>query len=141
MPRTGSHRPLNAVDIALRIAIVALSLSTAWIHLTLGGTLFTLNATGFVVGAVAMVIPGAFASRFRWLIRLGLAGYAAMTIAAWLIQPVFYSTAYIAKAIEVALICLLAIDFFRRDGNPIEHVRHAVRWLLARPHGPASGGR
>ena len=114
-------------------------MGTAYIHLTLGGVLFTLNAIGYVVGAVAMVIPLGIAVRYRWLIRIGLAGYAATTIVGWAIDPIFYSTAYLAKAIEVALITLLGIDFARRDGNPIERIRREIQSLLGRPHGPASG--
>ena len=132
-------RPLSDADIVLRVAIVALTLATAYIHLTLGGLLFTLNAVGYAAGAVAMVAPLAIAVRYRWLVRIGLAGYAVVTIAGWVIDPVFYSTAYLAKAIEVALIALLALDFARRDGNPIERTRDEIRSLLARPQGPASG--
>ena len=139
MPETRLSRPLGVVDIVLRVAIVALTFGTAYIHLTLGGVLFTLNAIGYFVGALAMVIPLGNAVRYRWLIRIGLAGYAATTIAGWAIDPIFYSTAYLAKAIEVALITLLAVDFARRDGNPIELIRRGIRSLLARPHGPASG--
>src|SRR5262245_29233060 len=136
-PRLG--RPLGEADIFLRVAIVALALGTAQIHLTLGGPLFTLNAIGYLVGAAAMAVPIGIAVRYRWLIRIGLAGYAATTIAGWLIDPVFYSTAYLAKVIEVFLITLLAVDFARRDGNPIERVRDELRSLFGRPHGPASG--
>ena len=139
MSQTRSSRPLSDADIVLRVAIVALTLATAYIHLTLGGLLFTLNAIGYLVGAAAMVVPIALGVRYRWLVRLGLAGYAATTIVGWAIDPIFYSTAYVAKGIELALIALLAIDFFRRDGNPIDRIRHEIRSLLARPHGPASG--
>lgn len=128
-------RPLSDADIVLRVAIVALTLATAYIHSTLGGQLFTLNAIGYVVSAIAMVVPVDIAIRYRWLVRIGLAGYAATTIAAWVLQPAFYQTAYLAKGIELALIALLAIDFARRDGNPIDRIRS----LFARPHGPASG--
>ena len=124
----------------MRVAIVALTLGTSYIHLTLGGVLFTLNAIGYFAGAVAMVIPLGIAVRYRWLIRIGLAGYAATTFVGWVIDPVFYSTAYVAKVIEVALIILLAIDFARRDGNPIEVIRREIRSLLTRPQGPASAG-
>ena len=132
-------RPLSDADIVLRVAIVALTLGTAWIHLTLGGLLFTLNGIGYIVAAVAMVIPLAIAVHYRWLIRIGLAGYAVTTIAAWAIDPIFYPTAYLAKGIEVALIALLAIDFGRRDGDPVERIRHEIQSLLARPRGSASG--
>lgn len=139
MSTTRFSRPLSDADIVLRVAIVALALGTAYIHMTLGGDLFNLNAIGYVVGAAAMVVPIAIAVRYRWLIRIGLAGYAATTITAWAIGGPYYSTAYLAKAIELALIALLAIDFARRDGNPIELIRHEIRSLLARPNGRASG--
>jgi hypothetical protein len=52
---------------------------------------------------------------------------------AWAIQGPFFATAYLAKAIEVALIVLLVIDFVRFDGNPIvvarRELRGGVAWL------------
>ncbi len=119
-------RPFSAVDAALRLAIVGLTLGTAYIHSTLGGLLFTLNAFGYVVAAAAMLAPLAIASRHRWFIRLGLMGYAATTIVGWAITGPYYSTAYVAKAIEVALIVVLAIDFVRFDGNPVAKVRAEI---------------
>ena len=65
-------RPFGAL---LTAAIVGLTLATAYIHLTLGGLLFTLNALGYFTAAVAMVVPLALAVRFRWFVRLGLMGY------------------------------------------------------------------
>ena len=75
-----SRTSLRPSDVALRALIVALALGTAYIHSTLGGLLFTLNAIGYVTAAVAIVIPLALAVRFRWVVRLGLIGYAATTI-------------------------------------------------------------
>ena len=124
-PRS-SLRPL---DVIIRIAIVGLTLGTAYIHSTLGGLLFTLNATGYVVAALAVVIPLGLAVRFRWFIRLGLMGYAATAILAWAVQGPYYTTAYIAKAIEVALIVLLAVDFARMDGNPIKVAKSELALL------------
>ncbi|HEY6571277.1 MAG TPA: hypothetical protein VIZ22_13365 [Candidatus Limnocylindrales bacterium] len=123
---------LTVAGVALRFGIVALTLGTAYIHSTLGGLLFTLNATGYVVAAVAMIVPLALAVRFRWFIRLGLMGYAATAIVMWAIQGPYYSTAYIAKAIEVALIFLLAIDFLRADGNPVTVVRREIALGLSK---------
>ena len=88
---------LRPADVAIRVAIVGLALATGYIHSTLGGLLFTLNAVGYVVAAIAMVIPLALAVRFRWAIRLGLMGYAATTIIGWALQGPYYSTAYLAK--------------------------------------------
>ena len=134
-------RSFAATDAAIRIAIVGLALGTAYIHSMLGGLLFTLNATGYVVFAIAMAAPIAPASRFRWLTRIGLVGYAATTILGWAITGPYYSTAYVAKAIEVALIVLVAIDFVRFDGNPVAKVRSEIAsgfaWLKSRRAEPA----
>jgi hypothetical protein len=114
---------LRVSDVLIRLGIVGLALATGYIHSTLGGLLFTLNALGYLVAAVAIIVPLALAVRFRWIVRLGLIGYAASTIIGWAIQGPFYSTAYLAKGIEVALIVLVAIDFARMDGNPVTVVR------------------
>ena len=121
-----SRTPLRASDVALRAVIVGLALATGYIHSTLGGLLFTLNAVGYAVAAVAVIVPLALAVRFRWVIRLGLIGYAAATIIGWALQGPYYQTAYIAKAIEVALIVLVAVDFARMDGNPITVVKREL---------------
>ena len=121
-----SPTTLRASDVLIRAGIVALALATGYIHLTLGGLLFTLNALGYFTAAVAMVIPLALAVRFRWVVRLGLIGYAATTIIAWAIQGPYFQLAYIAKGIEVALIVLVAIDFARMDGNPITVIKREL---------------
>ena len=121
-----SRTALRPADVAIRVAIVALALTTGYIHYTLGGLLFTLNALGYLTAAVAMVIPLALAVRFRWFIRIGLMGYAATAIVAWAIMGPYFSTAYIAKAVEVSLIVLLAIDFARHDGSPVSVVRREL---------------
>jgi hypothetical protein len=126
-----ARTPLRASDVALRVAIVALALTTGYIHSTLGGVLFTLNAVGYLTAAIAMVIPLALAVRFRWVIRIGLIGYASTTIIGWAIQGPYYETAYIAKAVEVALIVLVAIDFARMDGNPVAVVKRELGSLAA----------
>jgi hypothetical protein len=137
-----SRTALRPADVAIRAAIVALALATGYIHYTLGGVLFTLNAAGYAVAALAMVIPLALAVRFRWVIRLGLIGYAATAIVMWAIQGPYYSTAYIAKGIEVALIVLLAVDFARHDGNPLSVVRRelAAFSALVTGRGTAAAG-
>jgi len=127
-----TDRDLTVAGVALRFGIVALTLGTAYIHSTLGGLLFTLNATGYAVAAIAMIVPVALAIRFRWIVRIGLIGYAATAIFMWAIQGPYYTTAYIAKAIEVALIFLLVVDFLRADGNPVNVVKREARAGLAK---------
>ena len=141
-PLFASPISLRPADVAIRAAIVALALSTAYIHSTLGGLLFTLNAVGYVVAAIAMVVPLAIAVRFRWVVRVGLVGYAATAILAWAVMGPYFSTAYVAKAIEVALIVTLAIDFARHDGNPVVVVRRELAALtnLVTRRGPVATG-
>jgi len=117
-----ARTPLRISDVVIRAAIVGLALATGYIHLKLGGLLFTLNALGYFTAA-AMAVPLALAVRFRWFIRLGLMGYAATTIIAWALQGPYFQLAYIAKGIEVTLIALLVIDFARHDGNPVNVVK------------------
>ena len=138
-----SRAPLRASDVVIRAAIVALTLATGYIHFTLGGLLFTLNALGYFVASMAMIVPLALAVRFRWIVRVGLIGYAATAIVAWAVMGPYFSTAYIAKAIEIALIVLLAIDFARHDGNPLALVRRelaAFASLIGRRSGTAGAG-
>jgi hypothetical protein len=135
-----TRTPLRASDVVIRAAIVGLALATGYTHSTLGGLLFTLNAVGYAVAAVAMIVPLALAVRFRWVVRLGLIGYAATTIIGWALQGPYYQTAYIAKAIEVVLIVLVAVDFARMDGNPVAVVKRelsAFNDLIARRRGAA----
>jgi hypothetical protein len=127
-----SRSNLRPLDVIIRIAIVALVLGTAYIHSTLGGLLFTLNAIGYVVAAVAIAVPLGIAIRFRWFVRLGLMGYAATAIVAWAVQGPYYSTAYLAKAIELLLIVLLAVDFARMDGNPVKLVKGELSLLVSK---------
>ena len=138
-----TRTPLRLSDVVIRAAIVGLALATGYIHLTLGGLLFTLNAIGYFTAAAAMVVPLALAVRFRWFIRLGLIGYAATTIIAWAIQGPYFQLAYIAKGIEVALIATLVIDFARMDGNPVDVVKREIANLngfVAKVRGTAGAG-
>ena len=113
--------------VLIRTAIVALTVATGWIHLNLGGPLFTLNGLGYLVAAGAMIAPLAIAIRFRWFIRLGLIGYAATAIVAWYLTGPRYDVAYVAKAIEVVLIGLLALEVWAYDGNPLRRVRRVLQ--------------
>lgn len=105
-------------DIALRAGIVALTLGTGYIHSTLGGLMFTLNAVGYLVLAVAMVAPIPSLGNLRWLTRVGLIGYTATTVVGWYLFGPRYDTAYVAKGIELVLITLLVVESYHVDGSP-----------------------
>ena len=117
-----SDKDLTVAGVALRFGIVALALGTAYIHSTLGGLLFTLNAVGYAVFAIAMIVPISLAVQLPLGRPPRPHRLRATTIVGWAIQGPYYSTAYIAKGIEVALIVLVAIDFLRADGNPVVKV-------------------
>jgi hypothetical protein len=113
----------------LTAAIVALTLATAYIHFTLGGVLFTLNALGYVGLAMAMVvaaIPFPYVDRVSWLPRVGLAGFTAVTIGAYLVIGPYFGLGWTAKAIEVGILVLLAVDVIRVYGSPAGLVRAAL---------------
>ena len=114
----------------LTAAIVGLTLATANIHLGLGGLLFTLNGLGYL-GLAALVVIGAVSpmrivQRFSWFPRVALMGYAAMTIAGYLVMGPYFTLGFIAKGIEVALIAVLVVDVIRVYGSPMGLVRAAL---------------
>jgi hypothetical protein len=120
------NRALGRVDpvtIVLRAGIVALTLATAYIHSTLGGMLFTLNALGYAALAVAMIVPISFVAQRRLVVRLALAGFTAMTIVGYLLIGPYFQLGFITKGIEVALLAVLAVDTFRTHGGPVSIAR------------------
>ena len=120
----------RAAGAVLTAVIVALTAATAYIHLGLGGVMFTLNGLGYlglagliVIGAAA---PFALVERFSWFPRVALVGYTAMTIAGYLIIGPYFNLGWIAKGIEVALIAALVVDILRVYRSPMGLVRSAL---------------
>lgn len=108
MPMTTTPR------ILLTGVILELTIATACIHLTLGGTLFLLNGLGYLaLGAAylaAALLPWPAVRRLGWLPRAGLAAYAAMTIAAYLVTGPYFTLGWLTKGIELAIVLLLIAD-------------------------------
>jgi hypothetical protein len=120
----------RAAGVVLTTAIVALTAATANIHLGLGSVLFTLNGLGYL-GLAALIVIGAAApfalvERFSWFPRVALIGFAAMTIAGYLVMGPYFDLGWIAKGIEVALISLVVVDIFRVYGSLMGLVRSAL---------------
>jgi hypothetical protein len=65
----------------------------------------------------------------RWLVRLALMGFTAMTIGGWLLFGARFQLAYIDKAIETGLVAVLAFELWQVDGGPIGIARQARRLL------------
>ena len=131
----GSAAHLRPSTVALRASVLILALATAAIHASLGGMLFLANAAGYAVLALAMVAPGP-AARWRWLIRLALIGFTALTIGGWIAFGPRFGLAYLDKAIEIALIGALLVEQWRSDGGSVgvyRRLRHLVRGVATRP--------
>ena len=137
----------RAYGAALTLGIVALASTTAYVHLTLGGLLFLLNGLGYA-GLIVLVIFGAMpfsplAARFDWFPRLALVGYAAMTIAGYLVIGPYFALGWITKGIELALIALVMADVIRVYGSLPAFGRRAIGTLVG-PDGlrpiPRRGG-
>jgi len=142
MHRTQAETRPTAIIV---IAMVELTLTTAFIHLTLGGLLFTLNAIGYVMLAAAMVViatvPHSLVRRFDWVPRFGLAAYTLATIGGYVVMGPYFNLGWVAKAIEVAILTLLVADVMGAYGSPSELIRAARRSIgldrEARPVRPA----
>jgi hypothetical protein len=123
---TQRHRGPQPFTVVMRAAIVGLTLATAAIHASLGGTLFLMNAIGYTALAIALVMPGPVA-RVRWLTRWALIGFTAVTVGGWLMFGARFDLAYLDKGIEVALIALVLLESWIVDGGPLGAVRRARR--------------
>lgn len=108
MPMTTTPR------ILLTGVILELTLATAYIHLTLGGTLFLLNAAGYLaLGAAYLAVsavPMPAVRRLSWLPRVGLAAFASVTILAYLVTGPYFTLGWVTKGIEVAIVLLVIAD-------------------------------
>jgi hypothetical protein len=120
------HDRYPVASIALRATTAGLALATAWIHLGLGGLMFTANASGFAVLALALVIPGSFADQYRWAPRIAMAAFSAATIVGWVLFGARYETGYLATGIEVAIVAIVAIDLLLAYGGPLATARRIM---------------
>ena len=100
--------------ILLTGVILELTLATAIIHFSLGGTLFLLNAMGYLaLGAVYLVaasVPMPVIRRLGWLPRAGLAAFSSVTIVAYLVVGPYFTLGWVTKGIEVAIVMLVIAD-------------------------------
>jgi hypothetical protein len=109
------QRTGRTAHLVLNLAIVELTLTTAYIHLSLGGALFTLNAAGYAALAMAIIVtslwPVGLIGRLAWVPRVALAAYTVATIMGYLVMGPYFALGWIAKAVEVAILTLLAADW------------------------------
>ena len=100
--------------ILLTGVILELTLATTIIHFNLGGTLFLLNAAGYLaLGAAylaAVAVPVPALRRLGWLPRIGLAAYASVTIVAYLAMGPYFALGWLTKGVELAIVMLVIAD-------------------------------
>jgi hypothetical protein len=133
----------RVVSRVLTSVMLVLALATAYVHLTLGGTIFLLNAIGYFVlaaGIAATAMPVPLFRRLRWLPRLGLAGFALLTIGAYLVIGPYSLLGLSIKAIEVALIGLVAADLINWYGSASRLERRPRIGPADRTVGQPAGG-
>ena len=94
--------------------ILELTLATAFIHFTLGGTIFLLNAAGYLALGIAYLaaatVPMPAVHRLGWLPRAGLAAFASVTIVAYLLIGPYFTLGWVTKGIELAIVLLVIAD-------------------------------
>lgn len=106
---TSSSTPTN---VALRIGIVALTLVTALVHLSLNfpDPVFILNGLGYLTLLSALYLPIPQIASYRNFVRWVLIGYTMLTVILWVAIGLRNLTGYITTLDEVVLIVLLLLD-------------------------------
>jgi hypothetical protein len=133
--------PTDYETVFSSVVIAILALATAAIHASLGGMLFLMNGIGYAVLAAALLAPVPLLVRGRWLVRVALLGFTLLTIGAWILFGARFTLAYVDKAIELALVVVLAIEIGRLDRGIfgiLEHLAGILR--LGRSPRPQAAG-
>ena len=112
MDASPSTAPRSAVDIAIRIGVVVLTLITAIVHLSLlfPDPVFILNGLGYLTLLVVLYLPNPRLVPYRRVVRWTLIGYAALTTLLWVAIGERTVLGYSTTADEVALIMLLLVE-------------------------------
>ena len=107
-----STAPHSAVDIAVRIGVVVLTVITAIVHLSLlfPDPVFILNGLGYLTLLAALCLPIPWLGPYRRVVRLTLIGYATLTILLWVAIGERSLLGYSTTADEVALVILLLLE-------------------------------
>jgi hypothetical protein len=99
--------------------VLELALAAAAIHFTLGSGIQLLNAGGYLFfGALYAAAVLAQVPAFSTLTSLGLGGYTLLTIAGYLIIGPYFALGWATKAIEAALVGLLAAEYLLTQRVP-----------------------
>jgi hypothetical protein len=97
---------------ATKTIVIVLTVITAAVHFTLlfPDPVFTLNALGYLALLGALMLPIPQLAGRRRVVRLALAGYAALTILFWVAIGERTALGYLTTLDEVALVALLLLS-------------------------------
>ena len=106
---------------ARRLAIIILTLITAFIHLYLASVafsqgdmqttiMFSLNGLGYLALLAAYTLPIGFLQGRRSLVRWAFIALTAVTVLGWVVIGARTPLAYLDKLAELALLALLITD-------------------------------
>ena len=97
----------------VQAVVVMLTLATALIHIWLAVpqtmVAFYLNGAGYIALLIALYLPQL--ARWQRLARIGLIGYALLTIVLWVLIGAQNPLAYADKLIEVLLVFALVLEW------------------------------
>ena len=122
MPETHS-----AVDAAIRVGVVLLTLIAAAVHLSLlfPDVAFILNGLGYLALLAALYLPITQLVPNRRVVRWSLVGYATLTILLWVAIGERSLLGYLTTADEVALVLLLLVEGRRTRSRGDDGLRAA----------------
>ena len=102
----------SGVDTAIRIGVVVLTLMAAIVHLSrlFPDPVFILNGIGYLMLLAGLYLPVRWLVPHRRVVRWTLAGYATLTILAWVAIGERTLLGYSTTAGEVALVILLLME-------------------------------
>ena|SRR5215208_402057 len=112
MDARSSTAPRSAVDVAIRVGVVVLTLMAAIVHLSrlFPDPVFVLNGLGYLTLLAALYLPVSRLVPFRPVARWTLIAYATLTILAWVAIGERTLLGYLTTAGEVALVILLLME-------------------------------
>lgn len=117
--RTLSLRRSRLGAFVVSAVVLELALAAAAIHFSLGSGLQILNGGGYLFfGALYAAAVLAQVPAFTTLTTLGLGGYTLVTIAGYLIIGPYFALGWATKAIEAALVGLLAAEYLLTQRRP-----------------------
>jgi hypothetical protein len=117
----------SAVDAAIRVGVVLLTLIAAAVHLSLlfPDMAFILNGLGYLALLAALYLPITQLVPYRRVVRWSLVGYATLTILLWVAIGERSLLGYLTTADEVALVLLLLVEGRRTRSRGDDGLRAA----------------